>query len=99
MKIVSLKSVGHIVPNGSCGTGYSEPEIFQVKLDDGKLVKVLIDIWYVPSWGIKECFTRDMSEAFPKGIENFDEAWEMYVDEIAEKGCPYTKKEILKASK
>jgi len=40
-KIVSFKKLEHIVPGSSCGTGYSEPDKFEVTLDNGKKYKVL----------------------------------------------------------
>ena len=100
MKIVSLKKQKHITANMSSGTGYSDPDWFVAKLDNGVLTDLWIDIWYRPRDAIKNCFDEAINEKFPSGsIENIDEVWNMYLDEIAEHSCPYTKEEILKATK
>ena len=106
-KIVSFKKIEHYVPGGSCGTGYSEPDKFEVTLNNGKKYKVWIDIWYRPISSIKECFVEGMNRVEEDdgyklnkvfNSYNFQEAFKMYVDEIAETSCPYTKEEILKVN-
>ena len=94
MKIHSIKKVEHFVPKGSCGTGYSEPDKFIVTYDDNKTTTVWIDIWYRPLDMIYEQFIKGMKEAF----DNFNtlEAFNMYIDEVAETSCPYTKEQLKK---
>ena len=94
MKIVSIKLLEHIVPNCGSGTGFSEPDKFHITCDDGTERDVWIDIWCWPKNGIKKMFLEGIGEHF-NGIKNIDEAWEMYVSEIANKSCPWSKKEIL----
>ena len=45
MKIVSFKYLKTFKPQGSCGTGYSEPDIFEVTLDNGSTINVTVDTW------------------------------------------------------
>ena len=56
---------------------------------------------------IKECFVDGMNRIeeddgykITKVFDNYniDEAFEMYVNEIAKTSCPYTKEEILKVN-
>lgn len=100
MKVTVLKKIKHLMPNTSSGTGYSEPDLFEIKLENGMLTNLWVDIWYCPKDAIKEHFYEAVNEVFPEGyIDNLDEMWDMYLDEISEHSCPYTKKEILKATK
>lgn len=97
MKIISIKKIDHIRPNASSGTGYSEPDLFEVECDNGIKKKIYIDIWYVPASGIYREFKNGIREKFTLiSIDNLFEAYNMYLDEIAEHSCPYTKEEILK---
>ena len=91
MKILSLKKVEHFRPCASSGTGYSEPDKFHVVYDTGRESDIWIDIWYEPLNNIRKEFNKHM----PRGLENKEEAWEMYVSEIAETSCPYKKSELL----
>ena len=35
MKITDIKFIKRIVPQGSSGTGYSEPDVFEITFDNG----------------------------------------------------------------
>jgi len=97
MKIISFKKIKHLVPNASSGTGYSEPDLFEVECDNGVKKKIYIDIWYVPVNGIYREFKNGIREKFTLiSIDNLFEAYNMYLDEIVGTSCPYTKEEILK---
>lgn len=97
IKIKSIEKIKHIVPKSSGGTGYSEPDLFNVTLADGTNAKVYIDIWYMSVDKIRYEFIYALRKKFEYcSIKNIEEAYKMYVDEIAEKSCPYTKEEILK---
>jgi len=96
MKVISLKHLEHFTPNCSCGTGYSEPDTFEVTLDDDSVHKLVVDIWYRPSECIYGEFKESFENKFKKKCENFRDAYIMYVNEICDKGlCPYTKKQLL----
>ena len=43
---------------------------------------------------MKGTLLKGIGEVF-NGVSNLDEAWEMYVSEIADYSCPWSKKEIL----
>lgn len=48
MEILSFKKIEHKVPKGGSGTGYSEPDVFEVTIKDGDETfkkNVNIDIW------------------------------------------------------
>ena len=95
MKILSIKFKKHIMPNGSCGTGYSEPDIFEIETDIVTKL-VYIDIWYrtkdeyysIFSEAIKNAFERCYSH-FADQIDvkcrNMDEAFDMYIKELKHK--------------
>lgn len=46
MKIESLKHIKHIQPSSSCGTGYSEPDLFEATDSEGNVYNFYIDTWY-----------------------------------------------------
>lgn len=102
IKITSFKKIKHLTPNACSGTGYSEPDLFEMKYIDENgeefSKNVWIDIWYYTPGMIKSEFTKCMRNRFGAKVNyNFDEAYDMYLDQIAEKSCPYTKEEILNA--
>lgn len=97
-KIISIKLEKHIVPTGSCGTGYSEPDVFEIIDEDKNKTKVVIDIWYRCPDDIIKVFKQEMDKTFPEGY-NFDETFDMYLDEIANKTCPYSKEKIYENSR
>ena len=97
MKITKFEHIRHIVPDGSCGTGYSEPDEFEVEYeteDEVSFKTILIDIWYSPCDHIKEIFLQAMKHYFEEEIENLEEAFEMYTKQVAEQCCPYTFEDI-----
>lgn len=81
MKITEFKFVEHIVPKGSCGTGYSEPDKFHVITDTGFETDIYVDIWYRPKESIYEEFLRAINRKFEK-VDNLYEVWEMYKQEM-----------------
>lgn len=67
-------------------------------MDNGNDYKVYIDIWYTPCESIRRNFMHDLdiqlSDVF-NVIENLDEAFKMYAEEIVlNQLCPYTLEEI-----
>ena len=96
MKIVSIKHKETICPQGSCGTGYSMPDYWIIGLDDSSKYEVCIDIWYKPIDNLRKEFYMSIGRLH--NAENIDEAFEMYVSQIANKRCPWSKEEILKAN-
>ena len=81
MKIVRIEFLDHIIPNMSCGTGYSEPDKFAVMLDNGDKKIMWVDVWYMPKDNIKGQFIRSVHNTFGD-IENMEEAFEMYQKEM-----------------
>ena len=82
MKITDIKFIRHIVPGGSSGTGYSEPDVFEVTFDNGFKTKCLIDCWYRPD--DKQVFVEAISSLAMNDIllvDNIEEAYQMYKDE------------------
>ena len=107
-KIISFKKLEHVVPSGSCGTGYSEPDKFEVTLDNGKKYTVWIDVWYRTFDRFKEEFLYGMDHVeeddgyhIIKVFDdyNVDEAFEMYVDELLKTHPKWNKEEIMKSYK
>lgn len=98
MLVTNIKLIEHIVPKGSCGTGYSEPDKFMVEFDDGTQGVLWVDIWYRQINQIRGLFEKSFKEIFPNKlpyIENLYDAFKMYVKEISNKSCPYSEEEIL----
>jgi hypothetical protein len=97
MKVTVLKYLKTFKPHGSCGTGYSEPDIFEVTFDNGETVHMAVDTWYRPASMIHEEFLSAIDWQQFKGVlvDNVEEAYRMYVDEaIAHKLFPYTKEQL-----
>lgn len=44
--VKSITFIEHVVPKTSCGTGYSEPDILGVELNDGSKTTIKVDTWY-----------------------------------------------------
>lgn len=87
MKITSIKYIRTIIPNCSCGTGYSEPDVFEVTFDNGFKTKCLIDCWYRPD--DRQVFAEAISSLAMDNIlfiDNIEEAYQMYKDEKALNG-------------
>ena len=85
MNITDIKFIKHIVPKGSSGTGYSEPDVFEITFDNGFKTKCLIDCWYRP----------DDKEVFVEAISNLAMNNILFVDNIEEAYQMYKKKKIL----
>lgn len=96
MRIVSVNYSRSIVPEGSCGTGYTQPDYWIVELDDRSQYKVCIDIWYRPIASIKKEFLASLGRL--RNAENIEDAFEMFVSQIANKRCPWSEEEILRAN-
>ena len=102
MKITAFKYLKTFKPHGSCGTGYSEPDIFEVTLDNGSTINMAVDTWYRPASMIYGEFKSAIDWANGHSyalrgnpVDNMQEAYEMYVDEaIAHKCLPYTKEQL-----
>ncbi len=94
MKILSIKKLEHITPKGGSGTGCSEPDKLLVTCDDGTEKIIWVDIWYVDISYIKREFLKGIGQIF-RAVSNIDEAYEMYVKEIAEHSCPWSVEKIL----
>ena len=82
MKITDIKFIRHIVPNGSSGTGYSEPDVFEVTFDNGFKTKCLIDCWYRPD--DRQVFAEEIADLAMNKIlfvDNIEESYQMYKEE------------------
>lgn len=91
MRIKECKFIEHVAPNMSCGTGYSEYDVFLITLEDGRMKKVYVNMWYVPKDKMKstvrEAFERqlrfDMGDHIDEIIvDNIDEVYEMMYGNI-----------------
>lgn len=95
MKVTEFKYIETIRPNSSCGTGYSEPDKFLVKTDNGKERYIFVDIWYRTMDRIKEEFDSSFFRTFSNDplwgnpVDNYEEAFQMYLNELHK---PYGKK-------
>ena len=90
MKITKIEFIKHIVPMGSCGTGYSEPDKFHIYGDNGLETDILVDIWYKQEKYVKREFIKGLRLAGWDNCENIDEAFEMYVHALKPTNhCPY----------
>lgn len=82
MNITDIKFIKHIVPNGSSGTGYSEPDVFEITFDNGFKTKCLIDCWYRSD--DRQVFAEAIESLAMNNIlfvDNIEEAYKMYKDE------------------
>ena len=92
MRIKECKFIEHIAPNMSCGTGYSEYDVFLITLEDGRTKKVNVNMWYVPEDNMKSTVREALEQQliFDMGdhideivVDNIDEVYEMmYGDNI-----------------
>lgn len=91
MRIKECKFIEHVAPNMSCGTGYSEYDVFLITLEDGRTKKVYVNMWYVPEDKMKstvrEALERQLK--FDMGdhideimVDNIDEVYEMMYGNI-----------------
>lgn len=82
MNITDIEFIRRIKPNCSCGTGYSEPDVFEITFDNGVKTKCLIDCWY--RYDDKQVFVEAierLSLQIMISIDNIEEAYQMYKDE------------------
>lgn len=91
MRIKECKFIEHVAPNMSCGTGYSEYDVFLITLEDRRTKKVNVNMWYVPEDKMKstvrEALERQLK--FDMGdhideimVDNIDEVYEMMYGNI-----------------
>lgn len=89
MKITKIELLEHLVPNGSCGTGYSEPDKFHITISTGYETNIWIDIWYLTEDSAEKEFINSLKRKLGK-VENIPEAFEMYKEALRKtKYCPY----------
>ena len=89
MNRVKINYLDTFVPNMSCGTGYSEPDLFQVICDDGTAKVVDIDIWYRTEDSAIAEFYSTMRTEF-SNCDNLEEALEMWKTTLQSTDrCPY----------
>lgn len=82
MKITDIKFIRHIAPKGSSGTGYSEPDVFEITFDNGFKTKCLIDCWYRPD--DRQVFVEAIGNLAMDNVlfvDNIEEAYQMYKEE------------------
>lgn len=86
MRIKECKFIEHVAPNMSCGTGYSEYDVFLITLEDDRTKKVNINTWYVPKDRMKSTVQKALEQQlrFDMGdhideitVDNIDEVYEM----------------------
>lgn len=85
MKVVSIKLINTEV----C---HSNIDKFRVTFEDNSKKDIFVDIWYIPINRIKCKFLLAINGL---KITNINDAYEMYVHEIAEVCCPYKEEDIL----
>lgn len=95
MKVSKIDYIESSTPSGS-GTGNSVADKFRVTCDDGHEVDMWVDIWYVHPNAIRERFEQSI-KAVLGYCENASEAFELYLDIVCGKCCPYNKQEVLQA--
>ena len=86
MRIKECKFIEHVASNMSCGTGYSEYDVFLITLEDDRTKKVNINMWYVPEDKMKSTVQKALNQQlkFDMGdhideimVDNIDEVYEM----------------------
>ena len=83
MHINSINFLYHVLPTSSCGTGYSEPDLFYINYDDDKEEEIFIDIWSTPKEAWFNEFKKELALKFNiNDIDNINEAFQMYLKEI-----------------
>ena len=89
MKITKIEYIKTLIPNMSCGTGYSEPDKFHITCNTGYETDIWIDIWYLTEDSAERKFVESLNRYFDK-VENIPEAFEMYKEALRKtKSCPY----------
>lgn len=91
MRIKECKFIEHVAPNMSCGTGYSEYDVFLITLEDGRMKKVNVNMWYVPEDKMKSTVREALERQlrFDMGdhideimVDNINEVYEMMYGNI-----------------
>ncbi len=86
MRIKECKFIEHVAPNMSCGTGYSEYDVFLITTDDGRTKRVYVNMRYVPKYKMKSKVQEELEQQmiFDMGdhideitLDNIDEVYEM----------------------
>lgn len=101
-KIVDFTYLSTFSPGGSSGTGYSEPDFYdvEIELSDGIRItrKVSIDLWYVPSDLVYEQYREGINPLIRKyEITNYDDAFSLFFKEAVSKcGYHYKWEEVKK---
>lgn len=85
MKVVSIKLI-------NTKDNHSNVDKFCVTFEDNSKKDIFVDIWYIPINRIKCKFLLAINGL---KITNINDAYEMYVHEIAEVCCPYKEEDIL----
>ena len=89
MKITKIEFIEHIVPKGTCSTGYSEPDKFHIYGNNGLETDIYVDIWFRQEKYVKREFINGLKEAGWYNCENIDEAFEMYINALKSTStCP-----------
>lgn len=77
MKVVDIKKLERIVPNGGSGTGYSQYVKFRVHFDDKTYKDVMISDWYNDDqWPQFQEELFNQSKTF---IDNWFEVYDMFM--------------------
>lgn len=80
MEIVKVEYKGKFIPKGSCGTGYSEPHIYELTNKYNNKYKIDIDIWYKSDDQIPNIIKKEIKDYCWK-IDNVDFVYnEIYKD-------------------
>ena len=83
LEIKSIEFIEHYRPNMSCGTGYSEPDIFEIEFSDGTKHKFYVDIWYRPRNCIRGIFEKELKYQFKQFIfDNVYDGYKMYLESL-----------------
>lgn len=85
MKVISLKLIDTEV-------GHSNIDKFSITFEDNSKQDIFVDIWYKSINHIKYEFLYAINGL---KITNIDDAYKMYVHEIAEVCCPWKEEDIL----
>ena len=92
-RIVGFTYLSTFRPGGSSGTGYSEPDFYDVEIELSDRIritrKVCIDLWYRPSDLVYEQYREGLKHIIHKyGITNYDDSFSLFFKEAVSK-CGY----------
>lgn len=84
MRITDIRYLYTITPKGASGTGYSEPDKFEITFDNGYKRQCVIDCWYRSN--DKQVFEEEMYNLLQEdynidSISNLYDAYKMYKEE------------------